>query len=366
MTCYHCSNCHRPYPESEFAYRCQQCGGVFAVNGDLSYHPDKLAYNLPGIWRYQHTFGLPLGAPVVSLGEGNTPLVPVHVFGQPAFFKLEYLNPSGSFKDRGTSPLVSLLVSHQVTEAVEDSSGNAGASFATYAARAGVKARVYVPDYAAGPKREQIEAHGADVVRILGSRSATAKAVKRAADEQGVPYASHAYLPYGLAGIATIAYELVEQLGNAPGTVIAPVGHGSLLLGVAMGFAALREAGVISDIPTLVGVQVYACAPIWAVASMGPAGLGWVTEGETVAEGVRVRTPLRGDALLQFLGTHGGQMTVVEEERILVGRDQLARLGFYVEPTSAIVMDALEQVVGKTPEPIVVILTGSGLKSKLI
>ncbi len=357
-----CTNCRRPYPESSVPYRCPHCGAHYDFRGPIEFDPQSLEPELPGLWRYRHALGLPEGAPVLSLGEGNTALVWAPAFDRKLAFKLEYLSPTGSFKDRATGPLLSFLISRGVQSAVEDSSGNAGASFAAYAARAGIHARVYVPDYASGPKRAQIAAYGAELVRILGPRSNAAEAVRRAA-EQGTVYASHAYLPHGIPGLATIAYELVEQLGATPGTVVAPVGQGSLLLGIGRGFEALLKAGVIASLPRLVGVQALACAPIWAVHRSGAAGLGWVTEGETVAEGVRIRRPIRGDAVLQMVEASGGTFIAVEEEAILPGRDQLARMGLYVEPTSAIVWRALEQIAVDFPEPIVTILTGSGFKT---
>jgi threonine synthase len=125
----------------------------------------------------------------------------------------------------------------------------------------------------------------------------------------------------------------------------------------------LKKAGLIPEIPVLVGVQARACAPLWAVYHYGTAGLGWVTEGETLAEGVRVKHPLRGDALMRLLEDSNGSILAVDEEQILPGRDQLARLGFYVEPTSALVWDAMLQMAGKVPQPEIYILTGSGLKT---
>jgi len=362
MTSFHCSNCHRPYPEQGVPFRCPHCGGVFALSGGIHYSADRIEQQLPGLWRYRHSFGLPAEAPVMSLGEGDTPLIEGSAFGRKAAFKLEFLNPSGSFKDRGTAPLISFLLARGVKEAVEDSSGNAGASFAAYCARAGIHARVFVPDYASGPKRAQIKAYGAELVSIPGPRSAAADAVGRAADE-GAVYASHAFLPFGLPGIATIAYELHEQLGGAPGTVVAPVGHGSLLLGIAQGFAALQATGIIKNLPVLVGVQARACAPLWALATQGAAGLAWVTEGETLAEGVRVAQPLRGDELLRAVEASGGRFVAVEEEQILPAGDALAHAGLFVEPTSAIVWAGLQGIAAELPEPIVLILSGSGLKS---
>jgi threonine synthase len=357
-----CANCRRPYPEDQTPYRCPVCGGLYDFVHFPEFDPTQIEDSQPGIWRFRHVLGLPGAAPTITLGEGDTPLVWCDAFGSPVAFKLEFCNPTGSFKDRGSAALVSFLVARGVTDAVEDSSGNAGASLAAYAAAADLRARVFIPDYASGPKRAQITAYGAEIVSVPGPRSNAAEAVQQAA-AQGAVYASHAYLPQGILGYATIAYELFEQLGRAPGTVIAPVGQGSLLLGIGRGFMALQRAGLISDTPRLVGVQASVCAPLWSASVYGPLGLPMIREGETLAEGVRVRHPLRGDALLHLIAATQGQFVAVDEEKILSGRDQLAHRGLFVEPTSAIVWDGLAQVVDQSPQPIVAILTGSGLKS---
>jgi len=357
-----CSNCHQPYPDTGTPYRCTRCGGLYDFDAPAVFDAAQVDASRPGIWRYRHTFGLPADAPETSLGEGGTPLVWTERGGRAVALKCEYQNPSGSFKDRGSALIVSFLRSRQVDTAVEDSSGNAGASFAAYAARAGLRARVFVPDSASGPKRRQIETYGAEVVRIMGPRSNAADAVRKAADA-GEAYGSHAYLPFNLPGYATAAYELVEQLGQAPGAVVVPAGQGGFLLGLARGFEAMLQAGVIREFPLLAGVQARACAPLWALQTYGPAGLGWVAEAPTIAEGIRVLNPLRGDAVLSTLAAHQGLMLAVDEEEILRGRDELARLGFYVEPTSATAWAALGQIQEHVSGPLVVVLTGSGLKS---
>ena len=357
-----CTNCHRPYPDQGTPYRCPKCRGLFDETDPYPFDPNQVDNHQPGIWRYRHSFCLPEKAPVISLGEGNTPLIWAEAFGRQVAFKCEYQNPSGSFKDRGAATLSSFLRSRGVNQAVEDSSGNAGASFAAYAARAGIIAQIFVPEAASGPKRRQIATYGAKVINVPGPRSNAADAVRQEA-ERGIPYASHAYLPFNLPGYATIAYEIVAQLGLAPGTVVIPVGQGGLLLGAARGFEALQRAGVISRMPSLVGVQARACAPLWALASYGSAGLQWVSEAPTLAEGVRVRNPLRGDAVLRSVESSGGRFVSVEESQILPGRDELARRGFYVEPTSAIVWDALAQLDQYLTHPVVVVLTGAGLKT---
>lgn len=364
MVSVECNNCHSPYPQDSLPYRCPVCSSFFDDHGPYPWAAGQVDLHAPGIWRYRHTFSLPADAPLITLGEGRTPLVWGQAFERPVAFKLEYLNPTGSYKDRGSAVLASLLKARQVESAVEDSSGNAGASFAAYAARAGIRARIFVPEAASGPKRAQIEAYGAELVHVPGPRSNAAEAVQQAA-EAGAVYASHAYLPFGLAGYATIAYELVEQMETPPEMVIAPAGQGNLLLAIGRGFAALRQAGLVDRLPRLIGVQARACAPLWAVSQYGGAGLGLVTEGATLAEGVRVKHPVRGDVVLRTVMESGGEFLAVDEEEILPGRDALARQGLYVEPTSALVWSALQQVAGHSAGPVAVVLTGSGFKSRL-
>ncbi len=359
MTDVKCLNCGRPYPTQGAPYACPNCGGLYDYAGPFTL--GEAPGSAPGIW--PDAIALGVDTEPLSLGEGHTPLLPARVAGREVFFKCEHLNPSGSFKDRGTATLVSFLRSRGVTEAVEDSSGNAGSSFAAYAARAGIRARVYVPESASGPKRQQIAAYGADVVTVPGPRSQAAEAVRRAA-EAGEVYASHAYLPFNLPGYATCALEVVGQLGRAPGAVVVPAGQGGMLLGMSRGFDALQAANRISGVPAMIGVQAAACAPLTALSDMGMLGLNFVTEGETIAEGVRNRSPLRARAVVEAAARSNGRFLAIDEAAILPGRDALARLGFYVEPTSALVWQALLMLLPALADPVVAILTGSGYKTR--
>jgi threonine synthase len=356
-----CLNCGRAYPDSGAPYACPACGGLYDYAGPFIVR--EAQKGAPGIWCDASALGADFDP--LSLGEGHTPLLSAKLGKRKVFFKCEYANPSGSFKDRGTATLLAFLRSRGVTSAVEDSSGNAGASFAAYAARAGMKARVFVPSAASGPKRQQIQMYGAQVETIPGARSNAVEAVRHAA-EAGEVYASHAYLPYNLPGYATCALEIMEQLGGAPGAVVVPAGQGGLLLGIARGFDALLAAGRIAKVPALIGVQAAACAPLVALFDMGMQGLSFVTEGVTIAEGVRVRSPLRARAVVDAVAASGGRMLAVDEAAILPGRYALARLGFYVEPTSALVWQALQGMDGRLLDaidgPVVAVLTGSGYK----
>ncbi len=361
---FRCTNCGRRPPQGPLPYCCPTCGGVFDLAQPMRYQPASAGPLDAGLARYRGLLPLKEQAPLITLGEGGTPLVAATVDGRTLHFKCEQLNPTGSFKDRGSAVLVSALAAGGIREAIEDSSGNAGASFAAYAARAGLRARVFVPEETSSRKRAQIAAYGAEVVGIPGPRSMTAQAVREEAS-RGAAYASHVWIPLGLAGMATLAFEVVEQLGQAPGAVVLPAGHGTLLLGIDRGFAAMHEAGALDRRPWLVAAQAAACAPLWAVHQGGGEALAWVREGTTRAEGIRIVQPVRGDAVLAAIEASGGTVVAVDEPAIVEGESELARLGFNVEPTSAVVWGALTATLPSLPDPVVVVLTGSGLQGEL-
>jgi threonine synthase len=358
---FQCGGCGRDFPQDGFPFRCPHCGSIFEFKQNQDFKPHLVEKGI-GIRRFRHCLPLPPDAECITLGEGNTPLVEDEHIGCRIYFKCEHLNPTGSFKDRGSAILVSAMKHVGIAGAVEDSSGNAGASFAAYAAHVGIHARIFIPDDASGPKRQQIEAYGAEVIPVPGPRSAASQAVMDEVD-RGAIYASHAYLPHGIAGMATIAYELVEQLDRVPGTVIMPVGQGSLLLGLARGFQALLSAAVIPNLPRLIAVQSKACAPIWAEFHAIETSLTSSAEGETIAEGIRILNPLRAKGVIASIRHTQGDVVAVGEDDIVAGWEALAQNGFYVEPTSAAVWPGLMRCWDQVQEPIVLILTGHGLKS---
>jgi threonine synthase len=356
-----CVDCGFEYPKTGVPFVCPKCGGVFDFDS-LAPKSELKDPNLLGIWGWDLSQDFGHELPNVSLGEGNTPLVGDSFAGKQIGMKCEFLNPTGSYKDRGTSVLVSELLARKVGTAVEDSSGNAGASFAAYAARAGIHAEVFIPSSASGPKKMQIVKYGAEIFEIAGPREAAAQAVREKAS-QGIAYASHAYLPFGLSGIATIAYELYSQMGSIPGTVIAPIGHGGLLLGIIRGFSALRQANPSLSVPYYVGVQAEACSPVVKAFNDGSKELTKGCSGEpTIAEGIRVKQPVQGKALLREMSGSKGTFLSIPEDQILPDSVELATRGFFVEPTSSLVWSACKKLVEDLPEPIILILTGSGLK----
>ncbi len=366
-----CSNCGRSYPSEGAPERCVVCGGLYNLSDLPILEPPWDKDPSKGIWNYLQAEVFGKSQTVVTLGEGSTPLVwgnletkngiPIEVG-----FKCETFNPTGSFKDRGSAACIQFLVSRGIETIFEDSSGNAGASIAAYAARAGIKAHIYVPESASGAKKEQMLRVGAELHPIKGPRSGVTDALRRDLQTQNpraTCYASHAAMPFNLAGYATVAIELFEQMGSAPGSILLPAGQGGLLLGIAMGFEWLKERKKINTVPQIFGVQARACAPLWAVSSYGAAGLSWVSEGETIAEGIRIKYPLRGDAVLQAVERNGGSFFVVDDKDIKDGMRIAARMGLMIEATSAVVFPIILNYGHTLKQPIVAILTGSGYKS---
>jgi threonine synthase len=336
---------------------------VLEIAGAPSFYPTRVDEGDHTLWRYRDALPLPNGAAPVTLGEGWTPLVAAKWDGQSIHLKAEYLNPTGSFKDRGAAVLVTALEAAGVQKVVEDSSGNAGAALAAYAARAGLRATVYVPAHASPVKQAQIAAYGARVVPVPGPRSEATRAVRQAVEE-GAVYASHVYSPFYPQGMKTMAFELWEQLGGrAPESIVAPLGHGTLLMGLHRGFGELLAARLIERQPRLFGVQAQPCAPLARAWERGAADVEPVEEQETIAEGVRIAVPPWGRAVLAAVRESGGAILALPDEETLAAQRKLARRGFYVEPTSALAVAALDHLRDRLGDVPVVVLTGSGFKS---
>jgi threonine synthase len=315
------------------------------------------------IWRYRRFLGLE--RPTVQLGAGWTPLLAQTWDGREVLFKPEYMAPTGSFKDRGTEVMVNILAAQGEKHIVDDSSGNAGASVAAYAAQAGMRAEIFVPAYASPAKQAQIAVYGAEVRPIPGVRAEAKRAAFKAA-ERGAAMASHAYHPGFLAGQLTVAWELWEQLGHrAPDWYVVPVGQGVQLLGVWLGFRRLRAAGLVARLPRLVAVQPSTLPPLCRAFEAGLEAVPAVEPTKpSVAEGLAIAEPVRGKRLLEAIRDTGGICVTVDDEVTLKAQRRLARRGLYVEPTSATAVAALDTILQQaTPdETIAVPLTGSGLK----
>ena len=363
-----CTECRISHAADMASLQCIACGAPLEVEYDGTASPTPQ----PARWTGA-AIPLPLhdAGALLNLGEGGTPCVELPGIGrmlglQRLIAKLESLNPTGSFKDRGSAVMVSVAKERGVTEMVEDSSGNAGASVAAYAAKAGIRAHIFAPAGSPAPKIGQISVFGAQVHSINDTRDATAAAAVAFYETQGLVYASHNLSPYFVEGTKTFAYEVAQQLsGEAPEHVVIPVGNGSLFLGAWKGFRELMEGNHIGRIPRLHCIQATAFMPIAAAYR----GVDWTarTGARTVAGGISSTDPPRKREVLRALRATNGVATAVADEEILRWQRLLAaEEGIYAEPTSAAALAGLEALVQdghvRSDESVVVPITGSGLK----
>jgi len=313
------------------------------------------------MWRYRAAIPIRRDEDIVSFGEGFTPLLPLVFERRQAFLKLDFSFPTGSFKDRGASVLVSKIKELGIPKVVIDSSGNAGAAVAAYCSRAGIKCEVFVPSGTPAGKLAQIRAYGAKLQRIPGTREDTARAALKAADR--TYYASHYWNPFFFQGTKTFAYEVCEQLGwQTPDSVVLPCGNGTLVLGAYQGFRDLMSAKIIQRIPRIIAVQTARCAPIYQ------AFLGrnrHVFRRPTVAEGIAIAEPLRAVSILRAVGETGGGVLAVTEHEIKAALRDMGRRGFFIEPTAAATIAGLIRYLKRmtAKEVVVSAFTGHGLKT---
>ena len=345
-----CIDCGSPH-EPSLATECPACGGLFTVEYLSDADPAPIPYE------------------PFSLGEGGTPTLSIndermHVTGQGDLrleLKLEYLAPTGSFKDRGSAMLIAAARAHGIDEFVEDSSGNAGASLAAYAAAAGIRAHIFLPADASPAKFAQLDAVGASIHAAPGPRSAAARAARAFVRERSLPYLSHNLSPYFGEGMKAAAAEIAAH--GAPNAIVLPVGNGSLLLGLRRGFDELRRAKAIRRAPRLYAVQSDSVAPLVAALQ----GRATRQARPTIASGAAVDDPPRLNQMLTVLRESGGGAISVSELEIGAAHRMIARMGIHIEPTSALPLAALPHLRARrllgAAERVLLPLTGAGWKS---
>jgi threonine synthase len=326
---------------------------------------DEIERGTRSLWRYQASLPVEISKPI-SLGEGCTPLVQREWNDFRPFFKLEWFNPTCSFKDRGTAVMLSYLRQLGIEAVLEDSSGNGGASVAAYGAASGMRVKIIAPAYTSPAKVAQVRAYGAEVQLVEGPREESQKEAIRQSDQ--IFYSSHNWQPFFLQGTKSIAYELWEDFNfEVPDNVIVPVGAGSTLLGCHIGFSELLAAGRIRKLPRLFAAQPFNCSPLDASFKAGVDTPVPRAVHKTIAEGTAIAHPLRLREMIHALKETAGQTVAVSEEEIVTALWRLARLGLFAEPTSAGAAAALtkliEQNVINARERTVVLISGTGIKT---
>lgn len=325
-----------------------------------------------GIWKWSEY--LPFCAPRhrISLGEANSPLLKCdrlaeHLGLSNFWIKNDSITPTGSFKDRAMALTVSLALQYEQDGLVLSSSGNAGASAAAYAARAGLTVKVLVPAHTPDAKLRQIAICGAELITVDGTTSDTCQMVQRLAREHRLTNVTTTFhSPYGVEGYATIAY---ETAGIAADVVLLPIASGPLLAGMMKGYSRMKAKGLIAKVPRPIAVQAQNCAPIVRAFNDKTAVGPWAHQpsiasalNDTLAGYER-----DGDYTLDWIRRFDGYAIGVDEETIADATRELATTeGLVVEPSAAVTIGAMRDLLADgriaPDENVLAVVTGHGLK----
>ncbi len=317
------------------------------------------------IHRYRDYLPVTEKTPVITLQEGNTPLIRADRLGEALdsrvelFLKFEGANPTGSFKDRGMTVAISKALEEKMTAVVCASTGNTSASASAYAARAGCRAYVVVPkgNVAMG-KLSQALMHGARLIQLQGNFDEAFEIVKSVAEKFPIALVN-SINPFRIEGQKTAAFEVCEQLERSPDRVFIPVGNAGNISAYWKGFREYREAGRIQNLPRMIGWQAEGAAPL----VRGEV----VKHPETVASAIRIGNPANWSMARAAIEESHGEIGLVSDAEILDAYRQVAQLeGIFCEPASAAAVAGLVKQCreGKIPHgaQVVCILTGHGLK----
>lgn len=301
--------------------------------------------------------------PVITLHEGNTPLIPVPAIskeigkGVKVFVKYDGLNPTGSFKDRGMTMAITKAKEAGAEAVICASTGNTSAAAAAYARRGGMRAFVLIPDgYVALGKLAQALLYGAEVLAIKGNFDRALEIVKEMSEKHPVTLVN-SLNPYRLQGQKTAAFEVTDGLGDAPDWLCIPVGNAGNISAYWMGFNEYFQEGRCTKLPRMMGFQAAGSAPLVSGSV--------VSHPETLATAIRIGNPANWEKAIDVQAKSGGTYSAVTDEEILAAYQKLGgNEGIFCEPASAASVAGLLKVKDQVPEgaTVVCVLTGNGLK----
>jgi len=373
-----CARC-RKHLELGRVHNLCDCGSPLLVRYQLagidgSALRHRLASRPANLWRYRELLPVTRESSIVSLGEGFTPLLHARRLGEELglpnlYMKDEGVNPTGSFKARGQSVAISMARELGLRKVAVPSAGNAGGAMAAYAAVAGMQALVYMPEGTPVVNRLECALLGAEVVLVPGSIKECGHALRQRIEREGWFDMSTLKEPYRVEGKKTMAYEVVEQLGDkVPDAMIYPTGGGTGLVGMWKAFDEMEELGWIGrKRPRLVAVQATGCAPIVrAYAARAEHAEEWLNP-QTIASGLRVPSAVGDFLILRALRESQGVAIAVSDDAMLDGVRHLAETeGLVTAPEGGATLAALERLLEEGflagDDTVVLFLTGSGYK----
>ncbi len=373
-----CARCRKQF-ESGKVYNLCDCGSPLLVRYQLRRIDgpalrDRLASRPPNLWRYRELLPVVRESSIVSLGEGFTPLLRARRLGERLgvpnlYLKDEGVNPTGSFKARGQAVAISMARELSLRKVAVPSAGNAGGAMAAYAAAAGMRALVYMPEGTPVVNRLECTLLGAEVALVPGSIKECGCALRGRIEREGWFDLSTLKEPYRVEGKKTMGYEVVEQLdGKVPDAMIYPTGGGTGLIGMWKAFEEMEELGWIGrKRPRMIAVQATGCAPmVRAFAAQAERAEEWANP-ETIASGLRVPSAVGDFLILRALRESRGLALAVSDDAMLDGVRQIAEAeGLLTAPEGGATLAALQQLLREgslaADATVVLFLTGSGYK----
>lgn len=377
MDALRCIGCRREFPEDEILYACPSCGNLLEYVVPISdMDPKRLRCSFDsrplGVWRYMELLPGFKGKAPISMHEGGTPLHSCVRLGKDIglknlYIKFDGMNPTGSFKDRGMTMGITKARDLKVKAVVCASTGNTSASLAAYAGIAGIKCVVMIPSGAiALGKLSQAMMHGATVFEVKGNFDDALNLVMSSSRELGL-YVLNSVNPFRPEGQKTAAYEIVDQLGEAPDALVIPVGNGGNNAAYWKGFSEFKELGLAKKTPRIYGIQAEGAAPVAEAFRKGADKIKPVKNPETIATAIRIGNPANWLKTIRAIRGSGGDCIAVSDKEISAAQKAIARNeGLFVEPAAAASFAGLIRLVesgdiGKS-EKIVCVATGHGLK----
>lgn len=374
-----CALCGKQYDANQAHTLCPDCQRPLLARYDLAtvkatWDRDALTEREPTLWRYHEVLPVSDKERALKLGEGYTPLLRARRLGLSLdlpnlFIKDEGVNPTGSFKARGLCMAVSRAWELGVEEVVIPSAGNAAGALAAYAARAGLRAHVFMPTDVPLPFRQECRAYGASVTLVDGLITDCGREAKKGVEKHGWFAVSTLKEPYRLEGKKTMGYELAEQLNwRLPDVIIYPTGGGTGLIGMWKAFDELEQLGWIDEHrPRMVAVQTEGCAPIPRAFHAGERFATPWKNAHTVAAGLRVPAAVGDFLMLDALRESNGTAITVSDEALVAAQIQLSSAeGVFACPEGGATLAALEKLTAAgwvtRDEQIVLFNTGTGLK----
>jgi threonine synthase len=362
-----CVRCGHTYPKDVIRYRCD-CGDSLEIVYDydtLHITWDELRRRTYCHWRYREFYPDLKKDNIITMGEGGTPLVRSRsVFGGDVMYKLESINPTCSFKDRGSTVEISQAYACGARDIVCASTGNMGASVSAYCARGGMHCTIYVPRGTPKIKMLQMEGHGAAIKEVPGDYTLAAVVAKRQFEEKGI-YLAGDY-PYRGEGEKSVGFEIMDQIHGDIDVIACPIGNGTLLHGLWKGLKEMKMAGLIHRLPRILGVQAEGCNTVVKAFDHGTENIEPVIP-TTLMDAVACGDPLDGSWALRALRESKGVGITVSDNDASCARDMLAKTeGIFAELSGAAstagLRKAQEQGSIEKDARIVVLVTGHGLK----